>query len=106
MRYALITILNCRHEFEYDAKLGATEKQRLKSLSVCRDINQTLLNALSPKVEHLNEAEVDIQPRHEAFWFVGGIHPPKLTQKIRRGLKKTEEEILEPVDRNFQYISE
>lgn len=63
------------------------------------------MNALSRKIQHLNEAETDIEPRHEAFWFVGGIDPIKLLQKIRRGQKMSDEEVMESVDRNFQYIS-
>lgn len=94
-----------RHEFENDNKWSAKEKNKLKTLSICKDINRILLNVLSPKIQHLNESEVDIEPRHEAFWFVGGIDPIKLVQKIRRGQKMSEEEIMAPVDRNFQYIS-
>lgn len=62
-----------------------------------------LLNALSPSVKHLNEVEVDIEPRHEAFWFVGGIEPTNFVQKIRKGHPKNKERTKEPVDRPFQY---
>lgn len=62
-----------------------------------------LLNALSPSVKHLNEAEVDIEPRHEAFWFVGGIEPTTFVQKMRKGNSWTKEYTKEPVDRPFQY---
>lgn len=63
------------------------------------------MNALSPTIPHLKEIEVDFEPRHEAFWFVGGIEPVRMVQKIRKGIKtNTEEDIKEPVDRPFQYI--
>lgn len=95
-----------RHEFENDDKWSRAEKERLKTLGVCKDINRIILNALSPAIEHLKEAEVDLEPRHEAFWFVGGINPTKLVQKIRRGKKLPEEKVMEPVDRTFQYTRE
>lgn len=76
---------------------------------------------------HLIESEVDIEPRHEAFWMVGGIsqiyfiflifylsvsiqnsvgiEPPKDKKIwIERKVKLTEEELNESVDRPFQYV--
>lgn len=68
-------------------------------------MNRILLKNLSSKATHLFEAEVDIEPRHEAFWMCGGIEPP--TDKkiwIERRVPLTEEEKNEPIDRPFQYF--
>lgn len=54
--------------------------------------------------EHLAEIEVDVDPRHEAFWFVGGIEPPVsvVTKRKRTPWQKDREN--EPVNRQFQYV--
>lgn len=102
---------------EYSEEYTETEKNRLNSFRICADINRALILGLMPSVKHLYEAKVDIEPRHEAFWFVGGIEPTYTEQKRRKDLKKDlkkypkndqekdqeKEYILEPVDRPFQY---
>lgn len=98
--------MNSSHEFEYNKQLTTREKDRLKSLSICTDINRILVNALSTKVSHLNEAEVDVEPRHDAFWFVGGIYPKESLRKKRKEKNLSEEEINAPVDRAFLYQGE
>lgn len=82
------------------------DKERQLSLKICTDINRILLNTLSPSTKHLSEVEVDVEPRHEAFWFVGGISPPTMLRKAREGsrfYKENKEYIEDPVDRSFQY---
>lgn len=75
------------------------------SLKICADINRVLLNALSPTTPHLNEIECDVQPRHEAFWFVGGIDPTSVIEDLRADHPLLEFE-MEPTDRPFQYKGE
>lgn len=66
-------------------------------------INRTLINSLLADSPHLSEADTDVDPRHEAFWFVGGIAPPERIRKIRKNSWQ-EEYADDPVNRNFQYI--
>ena len=47
----------------------------------------------------------DVDPRHDAFWFVGGIDPTKKVEKMRAGLKWSKQYAKDPVNRPFQYQS-
>lgn len=116
----------CRREYENDVNLSVEEKRRLKSAAVCQDLHRIIMKHLYGVAPHLIESEVDIEPRHEAFWMAGGkplfqlngkylltndfftgIEPP--TDKkiwIERKVPLTEEELNEPIDRPFQYVGE
>lgn len=100
----------------------------MRTVELVRDMNRILLKSCSDQARHLLESEVDVEPRHEAFWMCGGkfrgfvmlehfqcycvfyslyigIEPP--TDKkiwIERKKPLTEEEKNEPVDRPFQYV--
>lgn len=115
-----------RREYESDPKLSEDEKSWRKTSEVVRDLDRIIRRSLFGKAPHLIESEVDIEPRHEAFWMAGGkfkiifkslycvinivhliigIEPP--TDKkiwIERKVPLTEEEKNEPVDRPFQYV--
>lgn len=67
-------------------------------------INRTLINSLLADCPHLSEADTDIDPRHEAFWFVGGIEPPERIRKIKKNSGWQKDYANDPIDRNFQYI--
>lgn len=48
------------------------------------------------------EAETDIDPRHEAFWFFGGNPPPERIRNIRR--KDWQRQYADdPVNRSYYY---
>lgn len=92
-------------EYESDSKLSQDDKTKRKAAELCKNIDKILRRTLSDKAAHLTEAEVDVGPRHEAFWMCGGIEPP--TDKkiwIERKVPLTEEQKNEPIDRPFQYI--
>lgn len=65
--------INCRREF--DDKTSDEEKKRLRTEQICRDLNRIIMKSLYNIAPHLVESEVDIEPRHEAFWMVGGKLP-------------------------------
>lgn len=77
---------------------------------ISTEINRLLLNASYSNYSYLRETEVDYEPRHEAFWFVGGIAPPKEIQKKRANFKSVgpnrpnADDADDPVDRSFQYV--
>lgn len=78
-------------------------ENRNRTSRVVRQINRALLNSIAVDHSHLLEADADIEPRHEAFWFVGGIDPPERIRKLRqRSWDKASAK--DPVDRNFHYI--
>lgn len=79
------------------------EKLRASSSRIVNQVNRVIVNALSADVEHLREVEVDLDPRHEAFWFVGGIRPPVSVRRLRRKYIWQHEISEDPVNRHFQY---
>lgn len=58
-----------------------------------------MMNLLSPQNQHLNEMELDSNPRIEASWFLGGIEPSKVTKKCRENDKFYSGKVDDPVDR-------
>lgn len=80
------------------------DKERFVASSFVNQLNRLLINHLQTDYQHLNDIETDIDPRHEAFWMVGGIIPPMKIQKIRSKISWLKEKEKEPVDRQFQYI--
>lgn len=65
-------------------------------------MNRFLLAALRPSTSHLGEIEMDIEPRHEAFWFAGGFDKSKAEDNSEKGKKDD----TDPVDEAFQYNGE
>ncbi|XP_046412367.1 39S ribosomal protein S30, mitochondrial [Neodiprion fabricii] len=65
-------------------------------------INRIILATLSSESPHLLEAQVDYEPRIEAFWWSGGMWPPKyiVKRKKKTYLAKYAEDL---VDRRIQY---
>lgn len=52
--------------------------------AVTQQINRILTTHLSPSHSHLLETEIDMDPRHEAFWFFGGYEVPYELKKRRK----------------------
>lgn len=53
--------------------LSEEDKNRVRTVQVVRDLNRIIIKNLYSAAPHLFEAEVDIEPRHEAAWMVGGV---------------------------------
>jgi small subunit ribosomal protein S30 len=92
---------NCRRSH---SGLDEMEKNRRSNSSLIQQLNRTILNALAAEHPHTANVQVDLEPRHEAFWFVGGIPPLTIVQKNREGRKSQKDRAKEPLDRPFQYI--
>ncbi|XP_037039129.1 28S ribosomal protein S30, mitochondrial [Bradysia coprophila] len=98
--------------FEYTVKhekksfqkpLDPETENRNRTLRVVRQIHRTLMNSLAADCPHLLEVDSDTDPRHEAFWFVGGIDPPKRIRNLRlNSWDKANAD--DPVNRSFQYV--
>ena len=70
------------YKHAYETKRDSMEIKdihRIKSKAVVKQLNRVLTRTLGADNGHLYEADVDYDPRIEAFWFVGG----KLTSRIR-----------------------
>lgn len=79
------------------------EVNRAKTSGIVKQLNRILVNALGADHRHLLESDADVDPRHDAFWFVGGIDPTTIVKKQRKGVGWYDEFVDDPVDRPFQY---
>lgn len=96
----------CGYEKNEDAAATSTtpEGKREKCAGIVGQINRVIFNGLVDQFDHLNEVEIDVDVRHEAFWMIGGISPPTLTRKKRLGTAWQKDMADEPVNRAIQYI--
>ncbi|XP_065073938.1 large ribosomal subunit protein mL65 [Ochlerotatus camptorhynchus] len=83
--------------------LPKDQEEKITS-SLLTGLNRVLVNSLSNKYSHLSEVETDFDPRHEAFWFLGGIPPPALVKKIKEGVEWQKQYANDPYDRKIQYV--
>ncbi|XP_044740676.1 28S ribosomal protein S30, mitochondrial [Chrysoperla carnea] len=84
--------------------LSPAEKENLISRSIIDQINRIIINNLSKNYEHLLTSQIDVTPRHEAFWFVGGFKPSERLRKTRKNDKFQEFMSNDPIDRPIQFI--
>uniref|UniRef100_A0A182NR04 28S ribosomal protein S30, mitochondrial n=1 Tax=Anopheles dirus TaxID=7168 RepID=A0A182NR04_9DIPT len=87
-----------------DENASPMEREEAIVRSLLAQLNRTITNALAPNFHHLSEIETDYDPRHEAFWFLGGIYPPQLVRKIKDGVEWQKQYANDPYDRNIQYV--
>jgi len=80
------------------------EVARIKTSGIVKQLNRILINALGADHRHLYEADVDIDPRHEAFWFVGGIDPSAKIMSLRQEHPFFKRFRRDPCNRPVQYL--
>lgn len=85
--------------------LSDYEITRAKTSGIVKQLNRVMINALGADHRHLYESDTDFDPRHEAFWMVGGLDTTDQIKKMRGGLKFFKQFADDPVDRPFQYRS-
>ncbi|XP_071449640.1 large ribosomal subunit protein mL65 [Hetaerina americana] len=90
-------IFECRNR-----RYSGDEADGLTS-SIVRQINWLLMSFLPCNVPHLTEAQVDYEPRIEAFWAAGGMEPSYSTWKSRKNIEWLSSLADDPVDRYIQY---
>lgn len=62
-----------KHAFEVNGKeIDPKEAHKIKAAAVVKQLNRVITRGLGADNGHLYEADVDYDPRVEAFWFVGG----------------------------------
>ncbi|KOB55859.1 28S ribosomal protein S30, mitochondrial, partial [Operophtera brumata] len=79
------------------------QKEDAQAACIVRQINRIVINNLSDKLPHILSTQVDFEPRHEAFWFVGGTDVPGSVLAWRNKYKWKKERLYEPVDKPVQY---
>lgn len=92
-----------RQELTKDVLDAPREMEDIICSAVAKSVNRIMLGNLADYYKHLNEIEIDYEPRIEAGWFAGGI---ELHEHIIRGRKQRfwHAMLNEPADRPFQYI--
>lgn len=80
------------------------EREEIIAGKIVVQLNRLLLAALQQEQPHLGEVEVDVDPRHEAFWVVGGFDPTENVRRYRRGMDWTKKYENDPTDRYLQYV--
>ncbi|CAH2049361.1 unnamed protein product, partial [Iphiclides podalirius] len=78
-------------------------KENIETKNIIKQVNRVICNKLADKIPHILSAQTDYEPRHEAFWFVGGINVPYNVVKWRKQYKWLKDRLLEPIDRPVQY---
>lgn len=94
-----------RLKYPVSSGLDPVEREQLLSQIIVEQIHRAVINALAVDHQHLQEVEVDYNPRHEAFWAVGGIQPPRNVVKSKEGKKWQKDFSKDPIDRLMQYRS-
>ena len=97
---------NRLREQEITEKTAENKKKLQDDLinGIVYQINRILLATLSSNLPHLMKAQVDYEPRVEAFWFIGGIDPPTLIRKTRANSKHLKAYADDPVNMPVQYF--
>ncbi|KAH8386570.1 hypothetical protein KR093_001238 [Drosophila rubida] len=89
-----------------DTQPDAVQRERQLTLIILEQVNRAVLQALSADFAHLQDVEIDYNPRHEAFWAVGGVDPPKNVVKSKQGNEWQKDQAHDSVDRLVQYTGE
>lgn len=85
--------------------LSPNELENIITAQIVKQVNRAIMNNMVQDYSHLLDVQVDVEPRLEAFWFAGGMNPPKNIKKYRTGKgqdfrKHTEND---PTDRLIAY---
>ncbi|XP_050349705.1 28S ribosomal protein S30, mitochondrial [Nymphalis io] len=102
-----IAIENEGVEHKFATIVDKPEQQQIenaKTRNVVRQINRIISNNLTDKVSHILSSQVDYDPRHEAFWFVGGVDVPNNVVNWRKKFKWLKDRAHESLDRPVQYL--
>ena len=85
-------------------KVTELEKKRIRTSGIVKQLNRVLVNSLGPDYRHLYEVDTDIDPRQEAFWYLGGINPPDKVRIMRSKIKWLRPYAQDSVLRYAQYV--
>lgn len=87
-----------------EAREDKEARGRERTKLITSQVNRILTLKLAEHFPHLREIHVDHEPRLETSWHIGDMDPPRRTIRLRKGLKRFEDDRLyEPIDRVFMY---
>lgn len=90
----ILEFYNRRHKYEVDGTADTMSDSQINNeigKQVVEQINRILLANLWSETDHLLAAEIDYEPRLEAFWKVGGFYPDQETYNKRKKDKEDAE---------------
>lgn len=102
-----IAIENEGVEYNIETTLDKSEQEQIENShakNIVKQINRIITNILTDKVPHILSSQIDYDPRHEAFWFIGGVDVPYKVAAWRRKYPWLKDRENEPIDRPVQYI--
>ncbi|XP_076067555.1 mitochondrial ribosomal protein S30 [Oratosquilla oratoria] len=91
--------------FHWRNTRGMFANKRQLDLNFLQGLQRIMISSLSPQISHLRTASVDVQPRIEAFWFLGGIQPDLQLKKIRKNCDFLKDKENDPIDRPIQCMA-
>ncbi|CAK1542237.1 unnamed protein product [Leptosia nina] len=92
-----------RNPLTDESKEGLQQKEDSLSKNIVRQINRIIINNIADKVPHILSSQVDYDPKHEAFWFMGGTDVPAKVVNWRKQFAWLKDRLHEPIDRPIQY---
>lgn len=85
-------------------EISDVEKENLIGASIVKSLNRVLSTTLAPGYPHILDNEVDISPRIEASWVVGGMKPDENVKRLKKGKDFLKPYENDPIDRTFYYL--
>ncbi|KAG7173504.1 28S ribosomal protein S30-like [Homarus americanus] len=68
-------------------------------------LHRLMASTVDSTVQHIKESVVDMQPRVEAFWILGGLPPDEMLRKTRKNYEPSKELENDLIDRTMQGVS-
>lgn len=90
--------------FDHYNKRTSTDNEFEAESSIVKQLNSLIVASMTTDAPHLAEAQIDYDPRVEAFWVVGGMEPTNWTVKSRKGQSWLKDMVNAPENRNIQYV--
>lgn len=82
----MISIIFYRKRKSWEPQVAEEEEDNI-TRSLVPLLNRVLTSSLCTEHEHISSLEVDVTPRVEACWFLGGIEPDRILKKSRENNK-------------------
>ncbi|XP_068622584.1 large ribosomal subunit protein mL65 [Battus philenor] len=101
----VLELENVKHVYDNETDKSQEQiNEEAITKNIVRQVNRIICNKLAEQYPHILSAQTDYEPRHEAFWFVGGVDVPTSVINWRKQYGWLKDRLDEPIDRPIQYI--
>ncbi|ENN71725.1 hypothetical protein HUJ04_006196 [Dendroctonus ponderosae] len=101
----LMEVEGIRKSYELrEENLEDHDKANLHASAIVKSLSRILNNSLAHQYPHIADSQVDIEPRLEAAWRVGGMVPPNEVKRVRAGHHFFKQFENDPIDRVIGYM--